>query len=160
MIEVAVNRHSTPEAKVALLRGLFRGREDVYPRRFESRKTGKSGYQPACGNEWDRVLCDKPRVKCPECLNRRFLPLTDEVIRHHLSGRDETGRDFVVGVYPMLQDETCFFLAVDFDKKSWREDAGAYRETCGQLGLPQGLPAPAKRLLRAAVPGRRCGYTP
>jgi len=92
MSEETVHHHSPPEAKIALFRSLFRGRDDVYPRRFESRKTGKSGYQPACGNEWDRVLCDKPRVKCPDCPNRRFLPLTDEVIRRHLSGRDEAGR--------------------------------------------------------------------
>jgi hypothetical protein len=89
MIEKTVHRHSPPEAKVALFRSLFRGRDDVYPRRFESRKTGKSGYQPACDNEWDRVPRDKRGVKCPECPNRRLLPLTDEVIRRHLSGRDE-----------------------------------------------------------------------
>jgi superfamily II DNA or RNA helicase/very-short-patch-repair endonuclease len=135
MTDEAVHRSSPPEAKIALFRSLFRGRDDVYARRFESKKTGKVGYQPACSNEWDRVLCDKRRVKCSVCQNRRFLPLTDEVIRRHLSGRDETGKDFVVGVYPMLQDETCFFLAVDFDKKSWSEDAGAYLETCRQLGL-------------------------
>lgn len=131
-----VQHYSPPEFKIALFRSLFRGRDDVYPRRFESRKTGRSGYQPACSNEWDRVLCDKRRVKCPECPNRRFLPLTDEVIHRHLSGRDENGRDFVAGIYPMLQDETCFFLAADFDKKNWHEDAGAYRETCGRLGFP------------------------
>jgi superfamily II DNA or RNA helicase/very-short-patch-repair endonuclease len=135
MTEEAVHRRSPPEAKIVLFRSLFRGRDDVYARRFESKKTGKVGYQPACSNEWDRVLCDKRRVKCPVCQNRRFLPLTDDVIRRHLSGRDETGKDFVVGVYPMLQDETCFFLAVDFDKKSWSEDAGAYLETCRQLNL-------------------------
>jgi superfamily II DNA or RNA helicase/very-short-patch-repair endonuclease len=135
MTDGAVHRNSPPEAKIALFRSLFRGRDDIYARRFESKKTGKVGYQPACSNEWDRVLCDKRRVKCPVCQNRRFQPLTDEVIRRHLSGRDETGKDFVVGVYPMLQDETCLFLAVDFDKKSWSEDAGAYLETCRQLGL-------------------------
>jgi len=86
------------------------------PRRFESRKTGKSGYQPACANEWVRGLCEKPRVKCAECPSRRFLPVTDEAIRWHLSGQDNNGRDFVMGIYPMLQDETCFFLAADFDK--------------------------------------------
>jgi len=135
MTDEAVHRHSPSEAKIALFRSLFRGRDDVCARRFESKKTDKAGYQPACGNEWDRVLCDKRRVKSPVCQNRRFLPLTDEVIRRHLSGRDETGKDIVVGVYPMLQDETCFFLAVDFDKKSWSEDAGAYLETSRQLGL-------------------------
>jgi len=94
-----VNNHSPPAAKIALFRSLFRGREDIYPRRFESRKTGKSGYQPACANEWARGLCDKRAVRCAECPNRRFLPVTDEVVRWHLSGRDDTGRDFVMGVY-------------------------------------------------------------
>ena len=134
-----VNHHSAPEAKIALFRSLFRGREDVYPRRFESRKTGKSGYAPACANEWARDLCDKRSVKCAECPNRRFLPVTDDVVRWHLSGRDDSGRDFVMGVYPMLQDETCFFLAADFDKESWQEDVSAFLETCRQTGLPVAL---------------------
>jgi len=97
--DVAVNNHSPPAAKIALFRSLFRGREDIYPRRFESLRTGKSGYQPACANEWARGLCDKRAVRCAECPNRRFLPVTDEVVRWHLSGRDDTGRDFVMGVY-------------------------------------------------------------
>ena len=87
-----VNRTSSSQAKIALFRSLFRGREDVYPRRFESRKTGKSGYAPACANEWVRGICEKPRIKCAECPNRRFLPVTDDVIRWHLSGRDDAGR--------------------------------------------------------------------
>ena len=82
-----VNHHSPVKAKIALFRSLFRGREDVYPRRFESRKTGKSGYAPACGNEWVRGICEKPRIKCAECPHRRFLPVTDDVIRWHLSGQ-------------------------------------------------------------------------
>ena len=88
--DVPVNNHSPPAAKIALFRSLFRGRDDVYPRRFESRKTGKSGYQPACANEWARGLCDKRAVRCAECPNRRFLPVTDEVVRWHLSGQDGT----------------------------------------------------------------------
>src|SRR5215510_11778953 len=74
-----VNQHSPPEAKIALFRSLFRGREDVYPLRFESRKTGKSGYQPACANEWVPGICEKPRIKCAECPHRRFLRVTDDV---------------------------------------------------------------------------------
>src|ERR1700680_5137305 len=108
-----VHQLSSSDEKIALFRSLFRGREDVYPRRFESRKTGKSGYAPACANEWVRGICEKPRIKCAECPHRRFLPVTDEVIRWHLSGRDDAGQTFVAGVYPMLLDETCFFLAVD-----------------------------------------------
>ncbi len=134
-----MNNRSTPEAKIALFRSLFRGREDIYPRRFASRKTGKSGYAPACANEWVRGLCDKRTVKCAECPNRRFLPVTDEVVRCHLSGQDEMGHDFTMGVYPMLQDETCFFLAADFDKEGWREDAFAFTATCRHMGLPIAL---------------------
>ena len=76
-----VDQHSTADAKIKLFRSLFRGRDDVYPRRFESRKTGKSGYAPACGNEWIRGICEKPRIKCADCHHQRFLPITDEVIR-------------------------------------------------------------------------------
>jgi len=113
----AVTNHSAQEEKVRLFRTLFRGRDDVYPRRFESLKTGKSGYQPACRNQWIRPLCRKPKVKCGECPNREFLPVTDEVIRNHLLGADpeaRSQRDFTIGVYPILPDETCFFLAADF----------------------------------------------
>ena len=116
LISGSVDQTSSSETKIALFRSLFRGRDDVYPRRFESRKTGRSGYAPACANEWVRGVCEKPRIKCAECPNRRFLPVTDDVIRWHLSGCDPEGQPFVAGVYPLLQDETCFFLAVDFDR--------------------------------------------
>lgn len=135
----AVDRTSPSDAKIALFRSLFRGREDVYPRRFESRKTGKAGYAPACANEWVRGVCEKPRIKCAECPNRRFLPVTDEVIRWHLSGSDSDAQPFVAGVYPLLLDETCFLLAVDFDKGAWRDDARAFLETCERLNVPAAL---------------------
>ena len=83
---LALNHFSPTETKVALFRELFRGRDDVYPRPFESRKTAKSGYQPACANEWVRGVCEKPRIKCLACPNRHFLPVTDEVIHKHLAG--------------------------------------------------------------------------
>ena len=130
------SRHSDPAAKIALFRSLFRGRVDVYPRRFESRRTGKSGYAPACANEWVRDVCDKRTTPCARCPNRRFLPVTDEVVRQHLTGQDDQGRAFVMGVYPMLLDETCFLLAADFDKEGWMADAAAVRETCREAGIP------------------------
>lgn len=136
MVESILHNNSPAEAKIALFRSLFRGREDVYPRRFESRKSGKAGYQPACANEWVRGLCDKKKVKCVQCPNQRFLPVTDEVVRRHLSGQDEAGREFVMGLYPMLLDESCFLLAADFDKENWQEDAGAFLETCRRLQAP------------------------
>jgi len=131
-----VHRKSSADEKVALFRSLFRGREDVYAKRFESRRTGRAGYAPACANEWVPGLCEKPRIKCATCRQRRFLPVTDEVIRQHLLGKDQDGREFVLGVYPMLLDDTCQFLTADFDKTSWQADALAYLGTCAQLKLP------------------------
>jgi len=116
-----VSKFSSQDEKIKLFRSLFRGREDVYPRRFESFRTGKTGYQPACRNEWIVEICKKPKISCSECNNRDFLPVTNEVIRNHLLGinpDDPTNRDFTIGVYPLLPDDTCWFLAIDFDKSS------------------------------------------
>ena len=134
-----VTSQSSPKAKIALFRSLFKGREEVYPRRFESRKTGRAGYQPACGNEWVRGICEKPRIKCSDCPHQCWLPVTDEVIRWHLSGEDGRHQAFVMGVYPMLVDETCWFLAADFDRTDWQQDALAFLETCTTRGIPAAL---------------------
>ena len=106
---------STAE-KVALFRRLFRGRIDVHPVRWESATTGKSGYAPACANEWRPGICEKPRIKCADCGNRSLIPVSDAVIYSHLAGEK------TMGVYPLLPADTCYFLAVDFDKAEWRED--------------------------------------
>ena len=137
-----VTNLSPQDAKIALFRSLFRGREDVYPRRFESVRTGKQGYQPACGNEWLEGVCGKPATRCGECANRDFLPVTDAVIRNHLLGvdpQDRANRDFTIGVYPLLLDESCWFLAVDFDKTTWMQDVAAFLETCNAHDVPAAL---------------------
>ena len=140
MNEVAVVSHrSSAESKIALFRSLFRGREDIYPRRFESLASGRSGYAPACSNEWRPGVCEKPKIKCADCPNRQFLPVTDRVVRWHLSGADDDGKPFTMGLYPMLLDESCQFLVVDFDGKRWREDATAYLEICARRGVPAAL---------------------
>jgi len=125
------SRLSTEE-KLGLFRRLFRGRSDVYALRWES-KAGKSGYAPACANEWKPSICEKPRIKCTECPHRQFLPITDRVIHEHLAGK------ITVGIYPLLQDESCHFLAVDFDEADWREDAQAFMRTCSELKIPASL---------------------
>lgn len=134
-----INRFSTPDDKIELFRSLFRGRDDVFPVRFESRKSGRSGYFPACANEWVRGLCDKRKHKCVECPNRQFVPFSDSIIRQHLSGTAVDGSDFVAGIYPMLLDESCYFLAADFDKDSWQEDVTAVRQSCDELGVPSSI---------------------
>ncbi len=120
----------TPADKVRLFRSLFRGREEIFPTRFESRKTGKSGYAPACRNKFVRGVCELPKVKCGDCPNQAFIPFDDAAVVGHLTGRH------VMGVYPLLADEICWFLAVDFDKSAWMEDVGAFVETCRRVGVP------------------------
>jgi hypothetical protein len=135
--------NQSPEAdKISLFRKIFKVREDVYSRRFESHKTGKAGYQPACRNEWIRGVCNKPRIRCSKCDNRELLPLTDEVIRCHLLGSDpkkKAEKDFTIGIYPLSSDETCWFIIVDFDKTTWMEDAKAFLGTCKSYGIPASL---------------------
>jgi len=132
-----VTMASPTAEKIALFRSLFRGREEVFPRRWENPKTGKAGYSPVCRNEWVRGVCGKPQVKCSECPNQAFVPFGDDAIRSHLSGRAAgTSADFTAGVYPMRQDETCWFLAADFDKKSWMQDVAAFRDTARAKEIP------------------------
>ena len=120
---------SPADAKLALFRELFSGRDDVYATRWEGRG-GRSGYAPACANEWNRALCAKPQVRCAACAHRALRPLTDRVVRDHLTGRQ------TIGIYPLLPDETCRFLVLDFDKAEWRRDVTVVLAACQQAGVP------------------------
>jgi superfamily II DNA or RNA helicase len=132
LAELEPSRLSTDD-KVTLFRRLFRGRTDVYPIRWESKATGKAGYAPACANEWRAGVCEKPRIKCADCGHRLLIPMADTVIYDHLAGKH------TVGVYPLLSDDTCHFLAVDFDEAEWKEDAHAFVQSCHELGVPVSL---------------------
>jgi len=137
-----VTKFSSQDEKIQLFRSLFRGREDVYPRRFESHRTGKIGYQPACKNDWVKEICLKPKIPCSECENNDFLPVTNKVIRNHLTGTspdEPSNREFTIGVYPLLLDNTCCFLAIDFDKSFWMEDIFAYIQTCQSYNVPYAI---------------------
>ena len=129
-IKPVADTPTTAEGKISLFRQLFRGRDDVFPLLWISSKNGRKGYSPACGNEWVRGVCEKPRVKCSECPNQAFLPVSDQVVLDHLQGRH------TIGVYPLLKDETCWFLAADFDKESWLDDVAAFVNTCRGIGVP------------------------
>ncbi|MEI6873621.1 MAG: DEAD/DEAH box helicase family protein, partial [Spirochaetota bacterium] len=120
------------QEKISLFRRLFYGRQDVFARRWESSQ-GKSGYSPVCENEWREGVCEKPRVKCAACNHRKLVPLTDQVVYDHLAGKH------VVGLYPLLDDESSRFLAADFDEGEWKEDAQAFKATCHELTIPSAL---------------------
>ena len=128
-----ITNRSESSAKIKLFRSLFRGREDVFAKRWENSSKGKSGYALACGNEWVPGLCNKPRIKCGACTNRAFLAMTDAVIDGHLRGHH------TVGVYPLLSGDFCWFLAADFDKQAWSRDAEVFLATCGSKQVPAAL---------------------
>ena len=134
-----IDRHSETDQKILLFREIFRGRTDVFPIRWDNAKFGKSGYAPACHNEWQRGVCEKPRVKCSVCPNQAFIEVSDNLIERHLRGTTSTGAPFVMGLYPMLPDGTCHLLVADFDREDWRRDALAYVETCDLLRVPCAL---------------------
>jgi hypothetical protein len=122
------------EQRIALFRSLFHGRDDVYAVRWEN-TDGRSGYMPRADRDWNAYLRakDEDRRKIDR-QTRKFRSLTDEVVRGHLVGAEIT-----IGIYPLLQDETCWFLAVDFDKKTWQRDATAFLAACCELNVPAAL---------------------
>jgi superfamily II DNA or RNA helicase len=116
------------ERKLQLFERLFRGRPDVFPKRWENAK-GRSGWAPCCANEWKPGVCEKPSVKCGECPNQAFVVPSGHELRAHLEGRQ------VIGVYPLLDADTCRLLAIDLDGPAWRADVTAIREACEELAV-------------------------
>ena len=116
--------------RIELFRSLFRGREDVYARRWDN-PDGRSGYSPAALKDWKAINSSRPEDrKKVDQHTRKFFPLTNLVIENHLLGKE------TIGVYPLLTDETCWFLAVDFDKKTWADDSRAFLDTCREWSVP------------------------
>lgn len=130
------------EERVALFHSLFKGREDVFARRWFSKTTGKSGYQPVCINEWRRGVCDKKKFKCADCPNKHFAPLTYQDLYRHLEGKDENCCD-VVGLYSIMPDNNCTFLCTDFDDKSckhgYKDDVLAFVGVCKEWNIPYAI---------------------
>jgi hypothetical protein len=106
-----VNKHSSSIEKIELFMSLFKGREDVYAKRWENKIQQTSGYSPTCANEWAPGICLKPKIKCSACNHKNYTKLDKQIIENHLRG------NVVAGVYPLLTDETCWFLAIDLMMK-------------------------------------------
>lgn len=124
-----VDQYSENHEKINLFTSLFRGRSDVYAKKWFSKK-GVKGYSPVCKNEWSRGLCHKPKIKCSNCRNRSYEPIDESIIEGHLRG------SAVIGIYPLMEDETCHFMAMDFDKDGWDKDAEIIRKTCADFNIP------------------------
>lgn len=139
LIEKTLSRKFSLEEKVALFSGLFRGREDVFARRWHSKTSGKSGYQPVCSNDWRIGLCDKKKQKCAECPNRQFVAPAYNDYFNHLAGKDEWGQD-VMGIYVITSDNRCHLLCADFDDKNcehgYQKDVLAFVGVCKGWAIP------------------------
>ncbi len=135
-IRAEVSNMSEPYEKIQLFMSLFKGREDVLAKRWVSPKTGKAGYSPFCLNEWKHGLCRKPKGNCNDCPYKDYALLDEKVIDMHLRGLDSKGNAFVAGIYPLCLDETCWFLAIDFDKGEWQKEITILREVCEDLHIP------------------------
>ncbi|MFZ2633946.1 MAG: hypothetical protein WA081_12755 [Desulfosalsimonadaceae bacterium] len=125
-----VTNASNSLSKIRRFMSLFKGRDDVYAKRWWSKKNNSSGYSPVCLNQWQTGVCGKPKAACAGCPNKAYAPLDEHVVEDHLRG------NITAGVYPLLPDETCFFLAMDFDETDWRKDISARRlrrvyDSCG-----------------------------
>lgn len=115
--------------KINLFMSLFKGRADVYAKKWQS-KEGKSGYSPVCLNEWKKEICHKPTVKCSHCENKLYDVLNYDSIDNHLRGKE------ILGIYPLLLEDDCYFLAIDFDEEGWQKDITALREICSMKNIP------------------------
>jgi hypothetical protein len=123
-----------PSDKIALYRLLFRGRTDVFAKRWE-KKTGeesevKSGYSPAYSFDWSEFNLHRASGgNLRNFENKKPLHLTDDIIHQHLLGQ------ITIGIYPVLEDNTSYFLAADFDHANWLDDCVSYQQEIARLGL-------------------------
>lgn len=118
--------------QISLFRRFFRGRDDAYAQLWGNQNgpKGTYGYMPACSNDRDAVFCKRPVIPCRECENRKNIPLDDSRLKSHLAGK------CVIGIFPILLDSHCFFLAVDFDHEEWSADTLEFSRSCRELNVP------------------------
>ena len=121
------------EKKISLFLELFTGRTDVFAKLWENKKSGKKGWSPVCSNEWVPGVCEKPKIKCAECLNQSFEPFNIKIVRRHLKG------EVSIGTYAIGKDNNCRFLAVDFDKTKWQDDIVLFKNEGAKLGVDVAL---------------------
>ncbi len=122
----------TKDQKIAIFRNLFRGRQDIFANRWQN-KQGRSGYAVACDNEWLQGICNKPQIKCQDCNHRHFSELSNQVIYRHLAGKQ------IVGLYPLMHDNTCYLLVADFDKGHWQDEIKAMSKACADFDIPHAI---------------------
>jgi superfamily II DNA or RNA helicase len=122
--ESPVNMRSSPEDKVGFFRDLFRCRSDIYALRWENRRDGRSGWMPAIRGYWRKGMNRADAL---------YLPLTADIIGQHLRG------EVHIGLYPLGDDDTCWWVAADFDNEAAMLDALAYMKAARAYQVPAAL---------------------
>jgi len=131
----SLQKNITPlstQQKIEIFKSLFQGRSDVFSSRWQNTK-GRSGYSIACHNEWKKGVCNKPKIKCGDCLNQQYKQLDDKALYEHLAGK------LIVGLYPLLTDNTCNLLVADFDKSDWQDSITAMAQACRHFKIPHAV---------------------
>lgn len=121
------------EERISIFTELFKGRSDVFALKWENPKSGKSGYSPACHNEWKQGICNKPYIKCTDCKNQNFKKLNQQEIYKHLTGTQ------VIGSYALGHSGACKFLAIDFDKSDWQLAVKSTAQAAVTLDVPHAV---------------------
>lgn len=117
------------EKDISLYRSLFKGRDDVFAIHWQ--KGNKAGYMPAY--QFDPYMYRRHKMKGGSFKNyedKTYLPFTDQQLIKHFSGEQ------LIGVYPLLKDNTSWFIAADFDKDSWNEDCNKFINACRKKEIP------------------------
>lgn len=127
---------SSREYSVKIFMNYFKGRNDVYPYlSIDKNNPNIKYYIPACANEWKNGVCNKTKgKKCKNCQYRDNKPISKETIYKHMYG------NYPIGIYPLLENDTCFFLSLDFDdkdsKKDIKSDVLAFASVCDKYEVP------------------------
>ena len=127
---------SNREDSVKIFMNYFKGRNDVYPYlSIDKTNPNIKYFIPACANEWKNGVCNKTMgKKCKTCQYRENKPISKDTIYKHMYGNQS------IGIYPLLENDTCFFLSLDFDdkdsKKDIKSDVLAFASICDKYEVP------------------------
>jgi len=120
----------TPDQKIQLYKNIFRARENVFAMHWQKADKSASGYTPVCLNEWKRGTCLKlNRGRCRDCESKKYAKFSEQYIDQHLRGYK------TYGIYPLLEDNTSYFIVADFDGKNWEKDAVKFIRECRKQNL-------------------------
>lgn len=123
---VPVEQNSfSKEEKIDIYSSYFKGRQDIYAEKYYDKETGKKKYAPVCANKFSEIC----NFKCKKCTNKKYMGISNNELMKHFKGIKS------YGIYPLLDNDECYFLVTDFDEGNYFENAVSYKKICKQLGI-------------------------